>query len=151
MTKIYAIPGFRLGYVMASPEIIERLSNYQPHWSVNSIAMKVGELCLEEDEYIEHTVQFISSERKHINEFYRSNQFEVTNSKVNFYLLRDLQLEDQYPLFQWLLEKGIVPSHTFNFPGLQGRWLRFAVRTSQENRIAYGGDVGMAQNHRLFL
>ena len=52
MTKIYAIPGLRLGYVMASAEIIERLSNYQPHWSVNSIAMKVGELCLEEDEYV---------------------------------------------------------------------------------------------------
>ena len=41
---------------------------------------------------------------------------------------------DQYPLFAFLLEKGIVPRHTFNFPGLEGRWLRFAIRTSEENR-----------------
>ena len=54
-------------------------------------------------------------------------------SKVNFYLVRDPgQLIDQYPLFQWLLEKGIVPRHTFNFPGLDGRWLRFAIRTQRK-------------------
>ena len=28
----------------------------------------------------------------------------------------------------------MVPRHTFNFPGLEGRWLRFAIRTSEENR-----------------
>lgn len=151
MTKIYAIPGLRLGYVMASAEIIERLSNYQPHWSVNSIAMKVGELCLEEDEYVGHTVQFIRAEREQLYEFYRSNQFEVTNSKVNFYLLRDPFLEDQYPLFQYLLENGIVPRHTFNFPGLKGRWLRFAVRTSQENRLLMEVMLEWRRIHRSFL
>ena len=150
MTKIYAIPGLRLGYVMASAEIIERLSNYQPHWSVNSIAMKVGELCLEEDEYVQHTVQFIESQREHLYEFYRKNQFEVSNSKVNFYLLRDSSFIDQYPLFQFLLKNGIVPRHTFNFPGLKGRWLRFAVRTSQENQRLMEVMLKWRRIHRSF-
>jgi threonine-phosphate decarboxylase len=150
MTKIYAIPGLRLGYVMASAEIIERLSNYQPHWSVNSIAMKVGELCLEEDEYVQHTVQFIESQREYLYEFYRKNQFEVSNSKVNFYLLRDSSFIDQYPLFQFLLKNGIVPRHTFNFPGLKGRWLRFAVRTSQENQRLMEVMLKWRRIHRSF-
>ena len=42
MTKIYAIPGLRLGYAIASPEIIETLSTFQSHWSVNSMAMEDG-------------------------------------------------------------------------------------------------------------
>ncbi|WP_428910543.1 threonine-phosphate decarboxylase CobD [Niallia sp. Krafla_26] len=134
MTKIYGIPGLRLGYVMACRDLIETLTNYQSHWSVNSVAMKVGELCLEEEVYVQHTVQFIEKQRDILFSFYKKNGFHVTDSKVNFYLLKDKELEDQSPLFQFLLEKGIVPRHTFNFPGLEGRWLRFAIRTDYENK-----------------
>lgn len=133
LTKMFAIPGLRLGYAMASNEIIAKLSEYQSHWSVNSVALAVGNLCVAEENYIENTVQFIRAEREKLVAFYEKNDFEVSPSKVNFYLLRDSQLVDQYPLFQFLLQKGIVPRHTFNFPGLQGRWLRFAIRGKEEN------------------
>lgn len=133
LTKMFAIPGLRLGYAIASRETIVKLSSYQPHWSVNSVALAVGELCVEEEDYIKNTVQFIRSEREKLFLFYEKNAFEVSRSKVNFYLLRDSQLVDPYPLFQFLLEKGIVPRHTFNFPGLEGRWLRFAIRSEEEN------------------
>ena len=49
LTKMFAIPGLRLGYVMANSEIIAKLASYQPHWSVNSVALAIGNLCLEED------------------------------------------------------------------------------------------------------
>ena len=45
LTKMFAIPGIRLGYVMANCEIIAKLSSYQPHWSVNSVALAV-EICV---------------------------------------------------------------------------------------------------------
>lgn len=151
LTKMFAIPGLRLGYVIANREIIAKLSDYQPHWSVNSVALAIGNLCIEEDKYIENTVQFITSERKALVTFYEENGFEVSPSKVNFYLLRDSQLIDQYPLFQWLLKKGIVPRHTFNFPGLDGRWLRFAIRTSAENRKLMEAVQEWRMNHPLAL
>lgn len=134
LTKMFAIPGLRLGYAIASRENITKLANYQSHWSVNSVALRVGELCVAEEQYIEDTVQFICSEREKLVLFYEKNAFEVSSSKVNFYLLRDSQFVDQYPLFQFLLQKGIVPRHTFNFPGLEGRWLRFAIRGKEENK-----------------
>ena len=72
-------------------------------------------------------------------------------SKVNFYLLRDPQLIDQYPLFQFLLKKGIVPRHTFNFPGLDGRWLRFAIRTQRRKSKIDGGGAGMAHDSSIIF
>jgi threonine-phosphate decarboxylase len=48
-------------------------------------------------------------------------------------LLRDPFLKDQFGLFEFLLHKGIIPRHTFNFPGLEGNWLRFAIKSKQEN------------------
>jgi threonine-phosphate decarboxylase len=151
LTKMFAIPGLRLGYAMANREIIAKLTDYQPHWSVNSVALAIGNLCLEEDKYIENTVQFITSERKRLISFYEKNGFEVSLSKVNFYLLRDTQQAGQYPLFEFLLRKGIVPRHTFNFPGLEGRWLRFAIRTSAENRKLMEVMQAWRKNHPLSL
>ncbi|MDY0407688.1 hypothetical protein [Paracerasibacillus soli] len=31
------------------------------------------------------------------------------------------------------MKKGIVPRHTANYEGLEGRWMRFAVRKQKEN------------------
>lgn len=134
LTKIFAIPGLRLGYLLADKAFVERLSDLQPHWSVNSVAIQAGEWCLEDESHIAETIDFIQSERNLLFEFYQEHHFEVSCTAINFYLLRDCGLTDQYPLFEFLLKQGIVPRHTFNFPCLNGRWLRFAIRTSDENR-----------------
>ncbi len=41
LTKLFDCPGLRLGYVMADPALIERLSRRQPAWSVGSLALAV--------------------------------------------------------------------------------------------------------------
>lgn len=133
LTKMYAIAGLRLGYAIAHPEVMKVISSYQPHWSVNGVALQAGEICLDEFEYVETTVRFICKERARLFCFLKENQFAVSASQVNFYLLRDVLRVDQLPLFRFLLKKGIVPRHTANFPGLDGRWLRFAIKQPDEN------------------
>jgi threonine-phosphate decarboxylase len=133
MTKMFAIPGLRLGYLAARPNIIAKLSRLQPHWSINTIALLAGELCLQNKDYIKETQSFIWEERERLNTFFNKNNYEVTPSQVNFYLLQDPFLKDQFGLFEFLLHKGIIPRHTFNFPGLEGNWLRFAIKSKQEN------------------
>src|SRR5699024_3217754 len=81
------------------------------------------------------TKQFIHRKRKRITTELKSLGYHVSNSKVNFYLLKDPSLENQLPLISYLLKKGIVPRHTENFPGLDGRWLRFAIRQEEENNV----------------
>ncbi|MGH9267273.1 MAG: aminotransferase class I/II-fold pyridoxal phosphate-dependent enzyme, partial [Acidimicrobiales bacterium] len=39
LTKLFACPGLRLGYVLAGPALIERLRARQPAWSVNTLAL----------------------------------------------------------------------------------------------------------------
>ena len=38
LTKVFACPGLRIGYVVAAPETIADLATRQPRWSVNAIA-----------------------------------------------------------------------------------------------------------------
>ena len=43
MTKMYAIPGIRLGYVVANPTvIIKEVKALAPHWNVNGMAAHIG-------------------------------------------------------------------------------------------------------------
>lgn len=133
MTKMYAIPGLRLGYALASQDVIEKLTAYQSHWSVNTLAMLAGEECLSDDIFIEKTKEYIRHEREKLFSFFREEKFDVSRAKVNFYLLKDPETSDQLPFFEFLLRKGIVPRHTVNFPGLEGRWLRFAIKSADEN------------------
>jgi threonine-phosphate decarboxylase len=133
MTKMFAIPGIRLGYIVAEPNIIARISQLQSNWSTNTIALLAGELCLQNESFIKKTQEYICNERQRIFDFFKQQEYVVSPSKVNFYLLRDPYLKDQFELFEFLLHKGIIPRHTFNFPGLEGRWLRFAVRGCEDN------------------
>lgn len=133
MTKMFAIPGLRLGYALASKEIMDKLSDYQAHWSVNTLAMLAGEVCLQDDRFVELTIHYIRTERRKLFSFFHDEGFLVSPSKVNFYLLRDKAEEESLSLFAFLLKRGIVARHTYNFPGLEGKWLRFAIKGKQEN------------------
>ncbi|MCM3670846.1 threonine-phosphate decarboxylase CobD [Mesobacillus maritimus] len=133
MTKMFAIPGLRLGYVLGDSKIIKCLARFQPEWSVNAIALKVGEWCLDSENYRKETLHLIMSEKKRLFAFFHHLQFKVSPSETNFYLVKDPTLDNQFPMFQFLIKRGIIPRHTMNFPGLEGKWLRFAVKSPSEN------------------
>ena len=133
LTKMFAIPGLRLGYMMAHPEVIRAIKKLKPHWSVNALALMAGEICLDEQAYMKATRKLIEGEREKLQHFFEKHRYIYSRSTVNFYLLKDPERTDQAPLLYYLMKNGIVPRHTENFPGLEGRWLRFAIRTSDEN------------------
>lgn len=147
LTKMYAMAGLRLGYVLAAPEMIEKLHRLQPHWSVNALALLAGKECLLAEDYAERTRDFIAGERKRIIPALREAGYLVSDSKVNFYLLRDPDLAEQLPLFTFLLEKRIVARHTANYHGLNGRWLRFAIKQAEANNILL--EALVAWKHRI--
>lgn len=133
LTKMYSIAGLRLGYLIGPAEIVHELQNIQPPWSVNAIAMKAGELSLQDDSFAQKTRQYVANERLRVKEVLIEAGYYVSESEVNFYILRDPDLTNQLPLIRYLLTNGIVPRHTENFRGLDGRWIRLAIKSKLEN------------------
>ncbi|WP_050181811.1 threonine-phosphate decarboxylase CobD [Domibacillus robiginosus] len=133
MTKMYAVAGLRIGYVAASQETIRELSRYQPHWNVNAIALQTAEKIARDTAHADKTRKWMEKERQWvINEIVQAG-YTVLPSAVNFYLMKDPAIDDQTPLLHFLLERGIVLRHTENFHGLDGKWLRSAVKGKVEN------------------
>lgn len=134
LTKMYAIPGLRLGYMVGNEDVLRNINVIQPPWSVNALALMAGEYCLSQRQHVTLTRNHIQQERKKLQHFFEEYHYVYSQSSVNFHLIRDPQMSDQSDLLQFLLSHGLVPRHTYNFPGLEGRWLRFAIRNSRENQ-----------------
>ena len=63
-TKFFAIPGLRLGYGMYfDKELEQKISEKKEPWSVNNIAELAGLTVLDDTEYIEKTLKWITKEK----------------------------------------------------------------------------------------
>ncbi|MFV8828442.1 threonine-phosphate decarboxylase CobD [Alkalihalobacterium sp. APHAB7] len=134
LTKMYAIPSLRLGYLISDSEIVNELKRFQQPWSVNGIAQQVGLECISDEQHTIRTRAFIRSERKWLFHVLSQIGYEVSPSVVNFYLLKpEGSNDDLNPLITFLIENGIIPRHTYNFLGLEGKYIRLAIKTRAEN------------------
>ena len=133
LTKIYAVPGIRLGYVMAHESVISVFFKWQIPWSVNAVSLSLID-CLEECRpFVQETVAYIERERIWLYDEYRQLGLEMSQTCTNFYLLRDPSLQNHELLLLFLVEEGILARHTYNFQVIEGKALRFAIRTRSEN------------------
>lgn len=135
MTKMYAIPGIRLGYVVADPTIISEIKAHAPHWNVNGIAAQVGALCLEEAEYREKSIQHSDAQRRNLKAFLETNDCTVTDSVVNFLSFKPGGEQTSRQLHTDLLKRGIILRHSENFYGMDGEWLRIGIKNSEEMAV----------------
>lgn len=131
LTKFYAIPGLRLGFLVAAPETVAKLRLLQPPWSVNSLAEAAGVAALEEHEYGDFTRRFVRERREELSKGLKSSGLEPLPSVTNYILCR---VPDAAILCAELLKRGIVGRNCDSFTGLEkNRYVRFAVRKRSDN------------------
>ncbi|MER2088508.1 MAG: bifunctional adenosylcobinamide kinase/adenosylcobinamide-phosphate guanylyltransferase [Sporosarcina sp.] len=128
MTKMYAIPGIRLGYVAADPIIIKEIKARAPHWNVNGLAVQIGAVCLQEESYREQAIQRSNLEREKMTQFLLGYGCTVTDSVTNFIAFTLGPGRDSGKLYRDMLVRGIVLRHSENFRGMDGRWLRIGMK-----------------------
>lgn len=130
-TKIFAMPGIRLGYLLCSNEnFCEKIEACGQCWSVSSVAQIAGEAALTEKNYIEKTAEYVQKERDFLTENFKKFGFKLYPSEVNFILFKT-----DFPLDEMLLKKKIAVRNCSNFVNLQDGYFRIAVRTRSENEI----------------
>ncbi|NUQ01970.1 MAG: cobyric acid synthase, partial [Armatimonadetes bacterium] len=63
MSQFWAIPGVRLGFAVAAPEVAARLRQQMPEQAVNTLAQAVGLAALADGEYARQTVEAVAAGR----------------------------------------------------------------------------------------
>lgn len=124
-SKIYGLPGLRLGAVIGSADNIEAVNSLKSPWSVNSYAQEAGLKLLNVDT---KAIALRLHEKKceFLDAVSGINWLEVQNSEVNYMLIK-LNKGTSADLFNHCLEKRVLIRDCDNFKGLEGEYIRIAV------------------------
>lgn len=138
MTKFYTLPGVRLGYILAAPELVEQLAIHQPPWSVNHLAAELIAPLINDHAFADKTQQWLTDEQPRMQQALLALPLDVVPSHTCFFLVRPEEALRQRGLtsallFERLLHQGMLARHTYSFTGLEGRWLRLALRDPSAN------------------
>ncbi|WP_372632250.1 threonine-phosphate decarboxylase CobD [Cohnella sp.] len=136
MTKFYAIPGLRLGYAIAAPELIRKMARKQVTWSVNGLALLAGQACLEPETaaYERRTRELIASERAYLRSEIASRlAWRTWPGEANFLLIELSALWTAERLQEALGPRGVLVRSCAKYDGLTERHIRIAVRGRADN------------------
>ncbi|MFF5815664.1 pyridoxal phosphate-dependent aminotransferase [Lysinibacillus capsici] len=128
MTKMYAIPGLRLGYLVAHATIVSALKEMLPHWNLNAFALVIGASCLDEQHYCQQAITYAAAQREWLHRYLQDNGCQVTNSVTNYVCFSLPKTQQADAFFTYCLAQGVVLRHTKNFQGLQGEWFRIGIK-----------------------
>lgn len=136
VTKFFALPGLRLGFVLACPELIKRFHTLKDPWNINTFAGFVGTEVIKDKQYIDETRQYISQEKRRLWENLKSIPgIEPFYPEANFIFIKIAGEVKVSTLVESLMKKGILIRDCSNYRFLDESFFRVAVKSGQDNDI----------------
>ncbi|AIJ25546.1 Rv2231c family pyridoxal phosphate-dependent protein CobC [Amycolatopsis methanolica] len=128
LTKTWGIAGLRAGYVLAEPSLVDTLRAVQPPWSVSTLAARAVVACMRPSALDEADKLAVRAEqdREHLVAGLRSLGVEVAGDPRGPFVL--VRIPGAADLRLRLRTAGFAVRRGDTFPGLDGDWLRIAVR-----------------------
>lgn len=131
MTKFFAMPGLRLGYLMTSNQkILNEIKSNRMPWSINGIAAYVGAHVVKDSTYILKTKAFIKEERTFLYHELLKLGLDVLPSQGNYLFFScDESIDEKISKY------GIMVRNCNNYLGLNDSYYRVAIKNRQHNQV----------------
>jgi threonine-phosphate decarboxylase len=135
LTKIFALPGLRVGCVLGHPDAIGKLCDAIEPWSVNAVADHVTRACLDvADEFVRETREFVSFEvARMVDELSGLPGIHVFRSVANFMMMEGEGEVVPGAFGRHMLEHGIGIRDLRGLPGCRVGLYRIGIRSKSEN------------------
>jgi threonine-phosphate decarboxylase len=136
LTKFYGLAGIRIGFGLASPDIVKIIKKAKMPWSVNSLAMYAAVEAVKDKDFIEKTKLLLSNSKREMLKMFKTIPWlKVYPSETNFLLVEIIQGElTSTQLREGLAKKGFLIRDCKDFDGLNNRFFRVTVRRPEENK-----------------
>lgn len=134
LTKLFAMPGLRLGYGMCSDrKFLGRMRDTLQSWNVSVPAQAGGVAALENcGAYLAETKRVIRREREYLAGQLKELGYKVYGSEANYIFFRDFRAKER-DLFAMALSAGFLLRDCSSYRGLCRGYYRIAVRMRKEN------------------
>ncbi|OWO83009.1 threonine-phosphate decarboxylase [Photorhabdus luminescens] len=134
LTKFFAIPGLRLGYLVSGDIAgIRVMKCWREPWTINAFAALAGEIVLNDNAYIQATHSWLAEQQRWLYQALTAlPELRVWPPSANYIFLRCLRPEIN--LQQALLKQRILIRHCANYSGLNVDYYRIAIKGEHDNR-----------------
>lgn len=139
MTKEFAIPGLRLGYITGNASLLARIHRYRMPWSVNQLAQDAGCYLIRHAEDYRLNITEMMAERRRVADILSHiDGIQVHPSDTHILLCQTPSSSDKTQTAA-ALKKHLAANHNIlirdaaNFEGLNPSYFRIAIQTPCEN------------------
>ena len=134
-TKVFAIPGLRLGYGLGNKDIVTKMWERKLPWSVNSFACNMGGVLQDEQDYMSRTCAWIATEKEWFyNQLCKIERLKAFEPQTNFVLVKILdEALNAGELRDRMAAMGILIRDASNFEFLNHKFFRVAIKDRESN------------------
>ena len=139
-SKSYSLAGLRVGYALASPQIIEVLDRVRDAYNVDRLAQFIAQVALEDRAHFEANCQKIIQTRSQSEAFFQSLDWFTYPSSANFLFTQPKNAQGATgpevadSLFEYLKSKHILVRYFGSHP-LTCSFLRVSIGTDNQMKI----------------
>ena len=153
MSKAFRIPGLRIGFVKALPNLLGKLNAFALPWSINSLAQVAVQWLMTHRDAVEpfltDTRTMIEREKRRIEEsIHKKNVARCFPSATSFILMRLPRGLKAAAVWEHMAAHRILIRNCANFTGLSDDFIRISMKSEDENRRAADLLIGLLQDYR---
>ena len=128
LSKAYGLAGLRIGYAIASPDVIARLDGVRQHYNTNRLAQIAAIAALEDRDFLQRTLEVTAAGMRYLADELAALGLEQVPSEANFILVN---VGDGEAVCRRLKESGILVQAMarFDLPA----FIRVTVGLREEN------------------
>ncbi|MCW4018251.1 MAG: histidinol-phosphate transaminase [Candidatus Bathyarchaeota archaeon] len=134
-TKIFGLTGLRIGYGIASEDVVSLLMNAKLPWNVNCLGQAAAVAALNDQEHLQKTLDLIKVEKTFLlGKLKRLRGLKIYAPDANFIFMDTRKTGfTATQLKQKMLSQSVLIRDCTSFAGLDEYYVRVAVKTRQEN------------------
>jgi histidinol-phosphate aminotransferase len=126
MSKAFGLAGARVGYLAASPAIVDAIRLVRLPYHLSAVSQVVARAALRHSGQLAGQLASLRRERDELVWWLRENGLTAADSDANFVLFG--RFPDRHAVWQGLLDRGVLIRET----GPE-QWLRVSIGTPEEN------------------
>ncbi|WP_292991217.1 Rv2231c family pyridoxal phosphate-dependent protein CobC [Mycobacterium sp.] len=144
LTKTWSLAGLRVGYALGAPEVLARLTATRPHWPLGTLQLTAIAACCAPAAIAEAEAgaRELAAMRAEMVAGLRSVGIDTVDGDAPFVMFA---VDDAALLRKHLHSKGIAVRRCDTFVGLDGQYLRAAVRPEWPVLVAAIAESGLGR------
>ena len=133
-SKAFGISGIRLGYGIATAELVDYMNRVREPFNTSLLAQVAGIAALKDDEYLKRSVSVNKSGKEYYYQEFQRLNLEYLPTQGNFILVRvGSEPSSGMECFNYLMKNGVIvrPMGGYGFPN----WVRISIGLEEHNKI----------------